>query len=102
MESVLKNILLSVVLGTCFAGTAHAELVECPQGLKWTFDGYCKKDIDFMKESACPQRSKLSRVSVTSSLICVAQGRCSGDNVPNAKGVCVEPEVKKRVIAKAN
>jgi hypothetical protein len=102
MKSVWINTLLSLVVGASFAASAHAELVECPQGLKWTFEGYCKKDINFMKESACPQRSKLGRASVTGPLICIAQGRCSADYVPNARGVCVEPEVKKRVIAKAN
>lgn len=97
----LKQWMLFWVCATAMA--AQAEMVECPQGLKWTFEGFCKRDIDFMKEPTCPQRSKLSRASVTSPLICVAQGRCSGDNVPNAQGVCVEPEKKpKRVVAKAN
>ena len=100
----MKRVLLHVIFWSLgmSGGMASAELVECPEGLKWTFEGFCKKDINFMKESACPQRSKLGRTSVTSPLICVAQGRCSGDTVPNAKGVCVEPEAKKRVFAKAN
>ena len=77
------------------SSSVYAQRVTCPQGLKWVFDGYCKKEFDSIRDGTCPQRSKLHRISVTSDLICRAEGQCPDGTVANASGICQEPEVKK-------
>lgn len=75
-------------------GSHAQERVECPKDHHWTFEGYCKKEIN--KEGKCPQGSKLTRTAVTAPLICMASGRCPSGTSPNATGMCVKPEKKKK------
>jgi hypothetical protein len=88
MKIHIKPLLLLVFCLISLA--AQAARVDCPQGLHWTFEGICQKNIDQAKEAACPQRSKLSRLSVTLPLVCVAEGKCPSGQVANAAGRCID------------
>ena len=76
--------------------TAHADPVRvtCPEGLKWVFEGYCKKDFNVTKDNACPQRSKKAQPHIPGPIICYAKGVCPEDTQPTAKGFCVKPGEK--------
>jgi hypothetical protein len=79
-----------VALITC-AGAHAAERVVCPEGLKWTNEGFCKVELD-VKMTSCPQRSKMAKPRVTGPLICRAAGDCPAGTSPNSDGLCVTPE----------
>ena len=76
--------------------TAHADSVRvtCPEGLKWVFEGYCKKDFNVAKDNACPQRSKKAQPNIPGPIICYAKGVCPEGTQPTAKGFCVKPGEK--------
>lgn len=81
-----------MLLLACFVAVpAHAERVTCPEGLKWTFEGYCMLEFDYKKMGACPQRSKMAKPIATGPLICFAQGTCPDKKEPNSQGICVDP-----------
>ena len=86
----LPNKPLFLLVYCLTALSAQAARVDCPQGLHWTFEGICQKNMDQAKEAACPQRSKLSRLSVTLPLVCVAEGKCPTGQMANAAGRCVD------------
>ena len=75
---------------------AHADSVRvtCPEGLKWVFEGYCKKDFNVAKDNVCPQRSKKAQPNIPGPIICYAKGTCPEGMQPTAKGFCVKPGEK--------
>ena len=75
--------------------TQAAERVVCPEGLKWTNEGFCKVELDG-KMNACPQRSKMAKPRVTGPLICRAKGDCPDGTNPNSDGYCVPPQEPKK------
>lgn len=87
---------LSLTLLSSF--NAFAEKVTCPPGLRWTFEGYCMRHLD-KKGSACPPGTSLAKVNVTGPMICKGRWKCLSDinKVPNAQGVCVDPEEVKPI-----
>lgn len=93
------NIGMSVLtLTLLFNSQAFAEKVSCPPGLHWTFEGYCMRHLD-KKGSACPPGTSLAKVNVTGPMICKGRWKCLSDinKVPNAQGVCVDPEEVKPI-----
>ena len=71
------------------AVSAHAEArVTCPQGLKWSSEGYCQIEFDKLKDPKCPSGSHLDQPSVTGPKICRSQGSCPDAGKPNSKGIC--------------
>jgi hypothetical protein len=68
-----------------------ADRVVCPEGLKWTNEGYCKLELD-VKMSSCPQRSKMAKPRITGPLICRADGDCPSGTSPNSEGLCLTPK----------
>lgn len=93
----MRRLCMAVVLsGLAFAAQAQAPRVTCPEGLKWVFEGYCKRDFDPIKDKACPQRSKKAQPNVTGPLICKAEGACPEGTKPSAKGFCLKPGEKEK------
>jgi len=97
MHIILKTTLFFVLL-LCIS-FARAERVECPAELKWRFEGYCGKELGKENGAKCPQGGRLTRVHVTGPIMCVSEGKCSGDRIPNSVGVCVDPPNKKPIIS---
>ena len=91
---LLRGCLSLGLLGCALAAQAETTRVTCPEGLKWVFEGYCKKDFNVTKDNACPQRSKKAEPHIPGPIICYAKGICPEDTQPNAKGLCVKPGEK--------
>jgi len=94
MATNLKLIILFISM--LLALKVNAEKVECPPTMKWRFEGICGKELKSIKDDKCPQGSKLTQLHVTGSMMCVCEGKCSGDMVPNAVGACIDPPKKKK------
>lgn len=86
----MKN-LITCIAWCLVALNAHARAdmhVNCPQGLRWSSEGYCMLEFDRIKDLKCPAGSHLDQPSVTSLKICRAQGTCAEGAKPNDRGVC--------------
>jgi hypothetical protein len=81
-----------------YCGGALAEKVSCPAGTSWTFEGHCVRYLNG-KADKCEPGTTLKKLSATGPLLCEGRGRCLSDSskVPNAKGVCVDPEEVKPI-----
>ena len=90
----IRGVLPLVLCLWAHAAQADATRVTCPEGLKWVFEGYCKKDFNVAKDNACPQRSKKAQPHVPGPIICYAKGVCPEGTQPTAKGFCVKPGEK--------
>jgi hypothetical protein len=93
MTTFLKFTFLSISILIAF--NVNAEKVECPPTMKWRFEGFCGKELKSIKDDKCPQGSKLTQLHVTGTMMCVSEGKCSGDMIPNAVGICVDSPKKK-------
>ena len=82
MTTILKFTYLTISILIAF--NVKAEKVECPPTMKWRFEGICGKELKSIKDDKCPQGSKLTQLHVTGTMMCVSEGKCSGDMVPNA------------------
>ena len=91
--TLTRNFLLSILL-CVFVSGASATKVQCPQGLTWVFDGYCKKLLVDSSE-ICPSKSRKAKLSVTAPLICLGEGICPKETAPDSLGECVPVPVVK-------
>ena len=91
---LLRSCLCWGLLGWALAAQADAVRVTCPEGLKWVFEGYCKKDFNVAKDNACPQRSKKAQPHIPGPIVCYAKGTCPEGTQPSAKGFCLKPGEK--------
>ena len=84
-------LLLWLTLTVC-SNTVMAKEINCPAGLKWSTEGYCKRDIDprpRQPQEACPAQSHLAKPSVLGPIICQAKGSCeSGYTMDTKQGQC--------------
>ena len=87
MKKSIHSIIATLLCIVTFAAYAESR-VTCPQGLKWSSEGYCQVEYDKLKEPKCPAGSHLDQPSVTGPKICRAQGSCPDAGKPNSKGLC--------------
>ena len=94
----LKRVILCLGVSLLWSCNASAEKVSGPPGLSWTFEGHCTKPLD-SKGSACPPGTTLTRIHVTGPMVCKGRWKCLSDinKVPNANGICVDPEEVKPI-----
>jgi len=89
MKSLLKKIALLALCVIPHWALAQPQ-VNCPQGLRWSSEGYCQTEFDKQKDLKCPTGSHLDQPSITGPKICVTKGSCSNGGKPNFKGVCLK------------
>jgi hypothetical protein len=77
---------------------ASAEKVSCPTGTSWTFEGHCVRPLGG-KGDSCAPGTTLTRLHATGQLVCKGRWKCLSDinKVPNANGICVDPEEAKPI-----
>ena len=71
----MKRLVLSLAVITSLVATAKQ--INCPARLKWSSEGYCKRDLDpYRPQDACPAQSHLAKPSVLRPMICQSKGGC--------------------------
>ena len=85
--------LFSLIAALSYPLPSFAEMVSCPASLTWQFSGKCSRKMA-PNEAKCPAPSRMEKNSVAGPALCIAEGRCLGGGVPDAKGVCIEKEIK--------
>jgi hypothetical protein len=98
MNTMAMRTIFIVSIALLFSLNAKAEKVTCPPGLSWTFEGQCMRPLD-SKGSSCPPGTTLAKLHATGPLVCKGRWKCLSDinKVPNANGICVDPEEVKPI-----
>ena len=84
----MKQLLILLTMLMLF--TAEAKQINCPAGLRWSTEGYCKYDPDPRRpQDPCPAQSHLAKPSVLRPMICQAKGGCEpGYRIDYKLGQC--------------
>jgi hypothetical protein len=98
MNMTAMRTIFIVTISLLFSLNVKAEKVTCPPGLSWTFEGQCMRPLD-SKGSSCPPGTTLAKLHATGPLVCKGRWKCLSDinKVPNANGICVDPEEVKPI-----